>query len=38
MVTLLPIDNEGHIVMGVEVQLPKTTLQAVYTSSGYIMC
>ncbi|MFC7681040.1 YunC family protein [Paenibacillus sp. GCM10028914] len=38
MVTLLPIDIEGHTVMGVEVKLPKTTLLAVYTSRGYIMC
>lgn len=38
LVTLLPIDIEGHTVMGVEVQLPKTTLLAVYTSRGYIMC
>lgn len=38
MVTLLPIDIEGHTVMGVEVKLPKTTLLAVYTTRGYIMC
>lgn len=38
MVTLLPIEVEGHTVMGVEVKLPKTTLLAVYTSRGYIMC
>lgn len=38
MVTLLPIEIEGHTVMGVEVKLPKTTLLAVYTSRGYIMC
>lgn len=38
MVTLLPIDIEGHTVMGVEVKLPKTTLLAIYTARGYIMC
>ncbi|KKO53700.1 YunC family protein [Paenibacillus sp. DMB20] len=38
MVTLLPIEIEGHTVMGVEVKLPKTTLLAVYTDRGYIMC
>ncbi|MUG66181.1 MULTISPECIES: YunC family protein [Paenibacillus] len=38
MVTLLPMEVEGHTVMGVEVKLPKTTLLAVYTSRGYIMC
>ncbi|MEK3734012.1 DUF1805 domain-containing protein [Paenibacillus sp. FSL M8-0334] len=38
MVTLLPMEVEGHTVMGVEVKLPKTTLLAVYTSLGYIMC
>lgn len=38
MVTLLPIDIEGHTVIGVEVKLPKTTLLAIYTSRGYIMC
>ncbi|MGM1047885.1 Uncharacterized protein YunC, DUF1805 family [Paenibacillus uliginis N3/975] len=38
MVTLLPIEIEGHTVMGVEVKLPKTTLLAIYTTRGYIMC
>ncbi|WP_106766440.1 YunC family protein [Paenibacillus faecalis] len=38
MVTLLPIEVEGHTVMGVEVKLPKTTLLAIYTTRGYIMC
>lgn len=38
MVHLLPIRIEDHIVMGVEVKLPKTTLLAAYTDRGYIMC
>ncbi|NMO95536.1 YunC family protein [Paenibacillus lemnae] len=38
MVTLIPIQIEGHTVMAVEVKLPKTTLLAVYTQRGYIMC
>lgn len=38
MVQLLPIRIGEHTVMGVEVKLPKTTLLAVYTDRGYIMC
>ncbi|MFI2856613.1 YunC family protein [Paenibacillus sp. JSM ZJ436] len=38
MVTLLPVQIEGHIVMAVEVKLPKTNLVALYTDRGYIMC
>lgn len=38
MVVLQPITIEGHIVLGVLVELPKTTLIAVTTNKGYIMC
>ncbi|MBO2942446.1 DUF1805 domain-containing protein [Paenibacillus sp. F411] len=38
MVTLLPVQIEGHTVMAVEVKLPKTNLVALYTDRGYIMC
>jgi len=36
---MVPIDlGEGVSVIGVEVKLPKTTLLAVTTDKGYIMC
>ena len=38
MVTVVPITIEGHTVIGVEVLLPKTTLLAITTDRGYIMC
>lgn len=38
MVTIEPIVIGEHTVIGVEVKLPKTTLLAISTSRGYIMC
>jgi uncharacterized protein YunC (DUF1805 family) len=38
MVELQPIQIEGHTVLGVLVELPKTTLIAIATDKGYIMC
>ena len=38
MVTMEPITVGGHILIGVEVKLPKTTLLSISTSRGYIMC
>ncbi|MBN3522957.1 YunC family protein [Paenibacillus apiarius] len=38
MIRLLPMTIEDHTVLGVEVELPKTTLLAITTSKGYIMC
>jgi uncharacterized protein YunC (DUF1805 family) len=38
MVELKPILIEGHTVLGVLVELPKTTLIVVTTDKGYIMC
>ncbi|KAA8999677.1 DUF1805 domain-containing protein [Paenibacillus spiritus] len=38
MVTLKPIVIGGHTMLGVVVQLPKTTLLSVSTDKGYIMC
>lgn len=38
MVQLRPIDIDGHQVVGIEVQLPKTTLLVAATDKGYIMC
>lgn len=38
MVRVEPITIENHIVIGIEVKLPKTTLIAVTTDKGYIMC
>ncbi|MFE4710412.1 MULTISPECIES: YunC family protein [Bacillales] len=38
MVTLEPITVGGHVLVGVEVKLPKTTLLTISTSRGYIMC
>ncbi|WP_195571940.1 YunC family protein [Paenibacillus sp. 1001270B_150601_E10] len=38
MVTVVPITIEGQTVIGVEVLLPKTTLLAITTDCGYIMC
>lgn len=38
MVELKPLNVEGHTVLGVQVQLPKTTLIVVTTDKGYIMC
>ncbi|MFC3749175.1 YunC family protein [Paenibacillus sp. GCM10012306] len=38
MVTLEPITVGDHVLVGVEVKLPKTTLLTISTSRGYIMC
>jgi uncharacterized protein YunC (DUF1805 family) len=38
MMSLVPIDIRGQTVLGIEVKLPKTTLIAVTTDKGYIMC
>lgn len=38
MVRMIPFDLDGHTVIGVEVKLPKTTLLAIMTDRGYIMC
>lgn len=38
MVTLEPVQVGGHILVGVEVKLPKTTLLSISTDKGYIMC
>ncbi|MEK3876373.1 DUF1805 domain-containing protein [Paenibacillus sp. FSL H8-0122] len=38
MVTLEPMQVGGHVLVGVEVKLPKTTLLSISTDKGYIMC
>lgn len=38
MIRIKPIEVEGFKVIGIEVALPKTTLLAVTTDKGYIMC
>jgi uncharacterized protein YunC (DUF1805 family) len=38
MVELKPIVIEGRTMVGVTVELPKTTLIAVTNGTGYIMC
>ncbi|MCM3567576.1 YunC family protein [Neobacillus mesonae] len=38
MINLLPIEINGHTFLAVSVQLPKTTLLAVQSDKGYIMC
>jgi uncharacterized protein YunC (DUF1805 family) len=38
MMKMTPIELEGRTVIGIEVMLPKTTLLAVTTDKGYIMC
>ncbi|WP_018131070.1 YunC family protein [Effusibacillus pohliae] len=38
MVTVKPIEIDGHTVIGVHVELPKTNLLAIKTDKGYIMC
>jgi uncharacterized protein YunC (DUF1805 family) len=38
MVRVVPIQVGRHTAVGVEVQLPKTTLLAVTAGNGYIMC
>lgn len=38
MIQLKPIEVAGKQLLGVEVRLPKTTLLAITTDKGYIMC
>jgi uncharacterized protein YunC (DUF1805 family) len=38
MVSVIPLQIEGRIVIGIEVLLPKTTLLAITAGEGYIMC
>lgn len=38
MVEVKPIDIDGRTCIGITVELPKTTLIAVTTDKGYIMC
>ena len=38
MIMMKPIEVEGHQVISIEVALPKTTLLAITTDHGYIMC
>lgn len=38
MVLLTPVALDGGVATGITVQLPKTTLVAVATGRGYIMC
>ncbi|MFC0211354.1 YunC family protein [Paenibacillus chartarius] len=38
MMNMTPIELDGSHVIGIEVKLPKTTLLAVTTGKGYIMC
>ncbi|MDF2923713.1 MAG: hypothetical protein K0R57_2627 [Paenibacillaceae bacterium] len=39
MMQMIPVTvAEGQVAIGIEVKLPKTTLIAVATDKGYIMC
>lgn len=38
MMYMEPLDIDGHVAIGMEVKLPKTTLLIVSTDKGYIMC
>ena len=38
MIEVHPIDIDGHTFLGIQVELPKTTLLAVTGANGYIMC
>ncbi|CAH2714403.1 hypothetical protein BACCIP111895_01566 [Neobacillus rhizosphaerae] len=38
LIDLLPIEINGHTFLAVSVLLPKTTLLAVSSDKGYIMC
>ncbi|PZE21420.1 YunC family protein [Paenibacillus xerothermodurans] len=38
MIRMEPVELDGFIALAVEVKLPKTTLLAVTTDKGYIMC
>jgi uncharacterized protein YunC (DUF1805 family) len=38
MITVVPIRVDDRVALGIEVKLPKTSLIAVATDRGYIMC
>jgi uncharacterized protein YunC (DUF1805 family) len=38
MMSLSPLEISGHMVLAIEVNLPKTNLLVVTTEKGYIMC
>lgn len=38
MMQMVPVPIDGRVALGFEVKLPKTTLLAVATDKGYIMC
>jgi uncharacterized protein YunC (DUF1805 family) len=38
MIRVEPITLDGHVVIAIEVSLPRTTLLIVTTDKGYIMC
>ncbi len=38
MIHVEPIRIDDDVVLGIEVKLPKTTLIAITTDNGYIMC
>ncbi len=38
LMRMIPVPVEDRVALGVEVKLPKTTLLAVSTDIGYIMC
>lgn len=38
MIRVEPISIDNKVVIGIEVKLPKTTLLAITTDKGYIMC
>lgn len=38
MVQIRPMDVDGHVILGIEVALPKTNLLILSTDKGYIMC
>ena len=38
MMRMVPMSVAGRTVVGIEVKLPKTTLLAIATDRGYIMC
>lgn len=38
MIRMEPMEVDNNVVIGIEVLLPKTTLLAIRTDQGYIMC
>jgi uncharacterized protein YunC (DUF1805 family) len=38
MIRMEPVEIDGRTALGIEVKLPKTTLLAITTDKGYIMC